>query len=75
MLPELTGDIPAIGYPGSDVLLVEGLAGEQKDVPAIPVGRLSAVTSQHAKNYLEKVMDYEQNVSGEYGWKKEAFAS
>jgi hypothetical protein len=70
MQPELAGDIPAIGYPGSDVLLIAGLGGEKTDVPVIPVGRLSAVTSQHAKNYLEKVMDYEQNVSDEYGWKK-----
>lgn len=70
MLPELDEDVPAIGYPGSDILLVEGLGSAQTDLPAIPVGRISAVNSQQAANYLQKVKDYEHNVTGTYGWRK-----
>lgn len=70
MLPELPEDVPAIGYPASDILLVEGLAGSPTDQPAIPVGRISAVNLQQADNYLQKVKDYEQNAEGNYGWRK-----
>lgn len=69
IIRELPDEVPTIGFPGSDILLVEGLAGVGKDIPAIPVGRLSALTNQHINDYLEKVKDYEQN-SGDLGWRK-----
>jgi hypothetical protein len=70
MKRELPDEVPTIGYPGSDMLLVEGLAGAAMDLPAIPVGRLAAISNQHIYDYLQKVKDYEQNVIGEYGWRK-----
>lgn len=60
-LKELPGDVPTIGYPGADILLVDGLAGSPKDVPAIPVGRLSAHTVEEVNNYLDKIKAYEQD--------------
>nr|WP_221394336.1 C25 family cysteine peptidase [Dyadobacter sp. NIV53] len=71
MLPELSEDVPSVGYPGSDLLLVDGLAGFPVNVPAMPVGRISAVTEVQADNYLEKVKEYEGNVSGSFEWKRE----
>ncbi|MCF0064441.1 C25 family cysteine peptidase [Dyadobacter chenwenxiniae] len=68
MKRELPGEVPTIGYPASDILLVEGLAGAPQDVPAIPVGRLSAVTNQHVIDYLQKVKDYES--MKDYSWRK-----
>jgi hypothetical protein len=70
MQPDLEGDIPTIGYPGSDILLVEGLAGAPKDVPSIPVGRLSALTNEQVLNYLEKSKEYESSSVTNYEWKK-----
>lgn len=68
MKRELPGEVPTIGYPASDLLLVEGLAGAPQDVPAIPVGRLSAITNQHVIDYLQKVKDYESQK--DYSWRK-----
>ncbi|MDQ6478910.1 C25 family cysteine peptidase [Dyadobacter sp. LHD-138] len=68
---ELEGMVPTVGYPGSDLLLVTGLAGSSIDNPAIPVGRISAVTESHVRNYLEKVKSYESNANGDISWKKE----
>ncbi len=56
---ELVDEVPTIGYPGSDILLVEGLAGTIQDVPAIPVGRITATTDEQVNNYLEKLKTYE----------------
>lgn len=70
MVRELPGEVPTIGYPGSDILLVEGIAGAPVNAPAIPVGRLSAITNQQIMDYLEKVKAYESNQSGEYAWRK-----
>ncbi len=48
--------VPTFGFPGSDNLLsAEGYA----DVPATPVGRLSAVSAQEVGDYLAKVKQYE----------------
>ncbi|MCF2490343.1 C25 family cysteine peptidase [Dyadobacter sp. CY347] len=69
MKRELPGEVPTIGYPGSDVLLVEGLAGAPREVPAMPVGRLSAFIPQHVTDYLEKVKQYESN-STDLAWRK-----
>lgn len=71
MVRELPDEVPTIGFPASDVLLVEGLAGTRKDLPAIPVGRLSAISGKQVLDYLEKVKEYESNPSGEYGWRKD----
>jgi len=70
MIRELPDEVPTVGFPGSDMLLVEGLAGAPRDVPAIPVGRISAVSNKNIVDYLEKVKDYEHNVAGNYSWKK-----
>lgn len=70
MVRELPGEVPTIGFPGSDALLVEGIAGTAVNVPAIPVGRLSAVTNQNVTDYLQKVKTYEAQESGESGWRK-----
>ena len=70
MTKELPDEVPTIGFPGSDVLLVEGLAGTPKEVPAVPVGRLSALTNQHIYDYLEKVKEYEAQSANGVSWKK-----
>jgi hypothetical protein len=70
MIREIPSEVPTVGMPGSDFLLVEGLAGAPKDIPAIPVGRISAVSDKNILDYLEKVKDYEQNVGVGNGWKK-----
>lgn len=70
MVRELPGEVPAIGFPGSDALLVEGIAGAPADLPAIPVGRLSAVNNQNITDYLQKVKSYENSPSGDLGWRK-----
>jgi hypothetical protein len=67
---DLEGDVPTVGYPGSDILLVEGLAGAPKDVPSIPIGRLGAFTNEQVNAYLEKVKEYEQNKTTNLGWRK-----
>lgn len=65
----LPGQVPAIGYPGSDYLLVEGLGGNSKDVPSMPFGRISVRTSEQVKDYLQKVITYEQGENSGL-WKK-----
>lgn len=69
MKRELPEEVPTIGYPASDALLVEGIAGAPVNTPAVPVGRLSAVTNENIKDYLQKVKDYEASHS-ESGWRK-----
>lgn len=70
MIRELPGEVPTIGFPGSDALLVEGIAGAPLNVPAIPVGRLSAVANENITDYLQKVKAYEASEPGESGWRK-----
>jgi hypothetical protein len=70
MVRELPDEVPSIGFPGSDILLVEGLAGGPRDVPALPVGRLTAVSNKVIEDYLQKVKDYESNASNDYSWRK-----
>ncbi len=70
MIRELPGEVPTIGFPGSDALLVAGMAGAPVNLPAIPVGRLSAVTNRNITDYLQKVKNYEDSQSGELGWRK-----
>ena len=70
MKRELPDEVPTIGYPASDLLLVEGIAGTERDVPAIPVGRLSAFTEQQVLDYVQKIKDYEHNSADDYRWRK-----
>lgn len=70
MVRELPNEVPTIGFPASDVLLVDGLAGVPKDIPAMPVGRLSAINNQNILDYLQKVKDYEHHTTGSVGWRK-----
>jgi len=70
MVREIPGEVPTIGYPGSDALLVEGIAGGAANVPVIPVGRLSAVSNQNITDYLQKVKAYEATEPEEAGWRK-----
>jgi hypothetical protein len=67
---ELKNQIPTMGYPGSDILLVSGLAGTKINVPAIPVGRISATSVHQVRNYLDKVKSYEQDSNNNIEWKK-----
>lgn len=50
--------VPTFGWPASDMLLTSspGLA-----MPLVPIGRLAAVTPGEVNNYLQKVIQYEQN--------------
>ncbi|CAG5069960.1 hypothetical protein DYBT9623_02700 [Dyadobacter sp. CECT 9623] len=70
MKRELPDEVPTVGFPGSDFLLVEGLGGAKQDVAPISVGRISAMSNQNVLDYLEKVKDYEANESGDFGWRK-----
>lgn len=52
--------IPTWGNAGSDILLT---ASPGNTVPRIPIGRLSVLTHQEIKNYMEKVEDFVANHS------------
>lgn len=75
---EMPGEVPSIGDPGSDFLLVAGIHGLGEDIPAIPVGRISALSGPIAgvspdptavANYLAKVKKYE-SPTGDLTWRK-----
>ncbi|PWJ60320.1 putative secreted protein (Por secretion system target) [Dyadobacter jejuensis] len=66
---ELAGDVPTIGFPGSDVLLIEGLAGKASEVGAIPMGRIPATEPTQVSNYLNKVKSYEGS-QADLTWRK-----
>ncbi|NIJ51505.1 putative type IX secretion system sortase PorU2 [Dyadobacter arcticus] len=70
MKRELPDEVPTIGFPGSDVLLVAGLAGASQDNSAIPVGRLAAMNKDNVLAYLQKVKDYEHAKVDDLGWRK-----
>lgn len=70
MKRELPDEVPTVGYPGSDVLLVEGLGGTPANVPSVPIGRIPAVTNDNIRDYLQKVKDYESNAFGDLAWRK-----
>ncbi|REA62449.1 hypothetical protein DSL64_09350 [Dyadobacter luteus] len=68
---ELVDNVPTVGYPGSDILLVDGLAGVPRDIPAIPVGRIPALNSDQVKIYREKVLEYEfGKINNDFSWRK-----
>jgi hypothetical protein len=56
--------VPNAGWPGSDVLLVDGLADKTRNqtpenVPAVAIGRLNASQPQQVLDYLEKIREHE----------------
>lgn len=68
IVKELPDEVPTAGFPGSDLLLVDGLRGTPYDVPAIPVGRISALTDAEVNGYLQKVREYEAQTN--IAWRK-----
>ena len=52
--------VPSVGYPGSDVLLTDAMAGSPENVPSVPTGRLNVTTNAQVLTYLEKVKDFER---------------
>ncbi len=69
VVKELPNEIPTFGDPGSDNLLVAGLAGFPADIQAIPVGRLKAFNNNEIRNYLAKVKAYESE-NFDIAWRK-----
>lgn len=49
--------VPTFGWPASDILLA---CEPGTNVPLVPIGRISAINGTEIKNYLNKVMEYEQ---------------
>jgi len=49
--------VPTFGWPASDVLLA---CDPGTNVPLVPIGRISAINGTEIKNYLNKVIEYEQ---------------
>jgi hypothetical protein len=68
IVKELPDEVPTAGFPGSDLLLVDGLRGTPYDVPAIPVGRVSALSDAEVNGYLQKVREYEAQTN--IAWRK-----
>lgn len=78
LVKELPFEIPSIGDPGSDFLLVAGVHGLGQDIPAIPVGRLPVLTAPlgggapitgETTYYLNKVKKYE-SATGDLSWRR-----
>jgi len=75
MVRELPDEVPTVGFPGSDALLVDGLGiedgqgGKVEDVQAISVGRIPAINNDQALAYLAKVSTYENANTG-LAWRK-----
>jgi hypothetical protein len=61
--------IPPFGYPSSDNEFTNGLGGNPRFVPKIPVGRLVAETPQEVMNYLNKVKEHEA-LAANVAWRK-----
>ncbi|TDB65796.1 putative type IX secretion system sortase PorU2 [Arundinibacter roseus] len=53
--------VPTFGYPGSDLLLSAGLAGQAADHPTYRTGRINAGTPEEVLAYLDKVKEFESN--------------
>ncbi len=68
VVKEMPDEVPTVGFPGSDVLLVDGLGSSKEDVPAIPVGRISAISNQQVQDYLAKLITYEAQT--DVSWRK-----
>ncbi|MBL0359262.1 MAG: hypothetical protein IPP72_21415 [Chitinophagaceae bacterium] len=49
--------VPTFGWPASDILLA---CEPGTNIPLVPIGRISAINGTEIKNYLNKVIEYEQ---------------
>ncbi len=54
--------VPTWGTPGSDYMITSGLKGTVYE-PAIPTGRIPAITNVDINNYLNKIKEYEATPS------------
>lgn len=70
MVRELPDEVPTVGFPGSDLLLVDGLDGVPENIPAVPIGRLAAFTETQVRDYLQKVKEYEDLDGKDLMWRK-----
>jgi len=57
--------VPSFGYPTSDNLITAGLNGSILE-PAIPTGRISALTTDQVSGYLNKVITFESQEPAEW---------
>lgn len=62
--------VPQIGVPSSDVLFTVGLGGASPYEPAIPTGRVPALTNQELDNYLQKLIFMETRSDSVQLWRK-----
>jgi hypothetical protein len=65
---ELKDFVPTAGYPASDMTFTAGLANSTYE-PAVPTGRLTALTPADVAAYLNKVKEYESMPAGQ-AWQK-----
>lgn len=63
--------VPSFGYPACDNLLTQGLVNPSSLAPAIPTGRISALSDADVISYLNKVILHESQPEGE-AWQKKA---
>ena len=61
--------VPTVGYPGSDLLLTDNMAGSPENVPSVPTGRLNVTTNAQILTYLNKVKEFEQ-LPAATSWRK-----
>ncbi len=64
-IPDL---VPSAGYPASDMLYSIGLKGTQYE-PALPTGRIPAVSAGEVAAYLDKIKEHEAMPKGQ-AWRK-----
>lgn len=64
-----TDMVPNAGWPGSDVALAMGIDSANDFIPAVPVGRINAFTSENVSDYLQKVIALESEQSSA-PWRK-----
>ena len=62
--------VPQIGVPSSDVMFTNGLGGASPYEPAIPTGRIPALTNQEVDNYLQKLIVMENRSDSIQLWRK-----
>ncbi|MFA7379713.1 MAG: C25 family cysteine peptidase [Bacteroidia bacterium] len=62
--------VPQIGVPSSDVMFTNGLGGASPYEPAIPTGRIPALTNQELDNYLQKLIFMENRSDSIQLWRK-----
>lgn len=56
-MADLLDLVPTFGWPASDVLLA---CEPDRNVPLVPIGRIGVVNGTEIKNYLNKVIEYDQ---------------